>query len=155
MKVFYESKIAKALRVKAIMLFGAVFTAKSESEFTERNYRHEYIHTLQWRSVLGVGFMASVILTDILYLFTSSGYSFFGFLLFPGFYYVWYVMEFLIRFLLIYIKERKGFHASRIKAYRYIVFEQEARYAETSTCSCDFEVMDINFMKYYKRPFEG
>lgn len=154
MKVFYESKIAKALRVKTIMLFGAVFTAISEDRFTERDYRHEYIHTLQWRSLLGVSFMAGIVLWCTLYAITKSPYSMFGLMTFPMLYYVWYVLEFIIRFSVLFIVEREGFRATWKKAYRSVVFEQEAYDKETSTCSSDFEMFNVNFMKYYKKLFK-
>ncbi len=105
---------------RAINLFGVLFV-RGNARINERTIRHEAIHTAQIAEVM----IASVPFALLLWLFTNV---WLGLLLFIASYYLWYVIEWLIRL-------PKG------NAYRNISFEKEA-YANQD---------DLSYLKSRKR----
>lgn len=129
-KIYYNSKIAKLLfnKCHTIALMAWVFIKWSKKEVDQSIINHECIHARQW-----------IELTTVFGLLIWVGLLIFGFsawwmLLASIAYYVLYVLEFIIRLLLLTIfmlcnNVNNSINISE-KAYMGISFEQEARLAE-------------------------
>lgn len=123
-KVFYESWIAKHLLFASyttITLFAWVFTKWSEEEARQSTINHECVHARQWIELT----VASGLLIWLgMLLF---GYSAWWLTVSALTFYVWYVVEYLIRRLIgLFRSSENGQKA----AYRLVSFEQEARLSE-------------------------
>jgi hypothetical protein len=95
-------------KFKAIMLFGVVFY--KGSKLTQTQYNHEFYHMMQWRDVTTIVAVPLV--------FISAMFGWFWLLAIPLIYYVIYILEWLIR--LVIVKDA-------IEAYKSISFERDAR----------------------------
>lgn len=111
---------------KCINLFGILFV-KNNAKIDEVTINHEKIHTAQIKEVM----MASVPFALLLWLFTNV---WLGLLLVIASYYLWYVIEWLIRL-------PKG------NAYRNISFEREA-YDNDENLSYLKNRKRFNFLNY-------
>lgn len=81
----------------AMNLFGIIF-ARNGKRVTDKLLNHEYIHTLQMKEMLYIGF------------------------------YIWYLIEWIVRVILITARaEEHSIGAICLKAYETISFEVEAR----------------------------
>ncbi len=115
---------------KAMNLFGVLFV-RGNARIDDITLNHEKIHSAQIAEVM----IASVPFALLLWLFTNV---WLGLLLFIASYYLWYVIEWLIRL-------PKG------NAYRNISFEQEA-YANQDNLSYLKNRKRFDFAKYIKKP---
>ena len=114
---------------KAINLFGVLFV-KNNARIDEVTINHESIHSAQIAEVM----IASVPFALLLWLFTNV---WLGLLLVIASYYLWYVIEWLIRL-------PKG------NAYKNISFEREA-YANQDDLSYLKNRKRFDFAKYIKK----
>ena len=114
---------------KAINLFGVLFV-KNNAKIDEVTINHESIHSAQIAEVM----IASVPFALLLWLFTNV---WLGLLLVIASYYLWYVIEWLIRL-------PKG------NAYKNISFEREA-YANQDDLSYLKNRKRFDFAKYIKK----
>lgn len=120
-KVFYESWIAKHLlfaNYTTITLFAWVFTKWSEKEARQSTINHECVHARQWIELT----VASALLLWIGLL--VFGYSAWWLILSALTFYIWYVLEFLVKWFY------GIFVADKYNAYNNISFEREARLSE-------------------------
>lgn len=119
-KVFYESWIAKHLlfaNYTTITLFAWVFTKWSEKEAKQSTINHECVHARQWIELT----VASGLLIWLgMLLF---GYSAWWLLLSAMTFYIWYVLEFVVKWFY-------GSIMGNYNAYKNISFEREARLSE-------------------------
>lgn len=119
-KVFYESWIAKHLLFASyttITLFAWVFTKWSEKEARQSTINHECVHARQWIELT----VASGLLIWLgMLLF---GYSAWWLLLSAMTFYIWYVLEFVVKWFY-------GSIMGNYNAYKNISFEREARLSE-------------------------
>ena len=114
---------------KAINLFGVLFV-KNNAKIDEVTINHESIHSAQIAEVM----IASIPFALLLWLFTNV---WLGLLLVIASYYLWYVIEWLIRL-------PKG------NAYKNISFEREA-YANQDDLSYLKNRKRFDFAKYIKK----
>lgn len=123
-KVFYNSWIAKKLLLdgySTITLFTWVFTKWSENEAAQSTINHECVHARQW---VELAVASSVLLWGGMLVFD---YSAWWLVLSSLTFYIWYVLEYLIRRL---IGLFRGCENGQKMAYRKVSFEREARLAE-------------------------
>lgn len=147
MKVFYNSWIAKVFTMikdySTVMLFGAVFT--EDSSVSERTIYHEQAHAVQYRTL----FCAGLVLALIVSLFTELSWWSVSLILIPVMlFYVWYVIEYIIRLLL---------YRNHYRAYRNIVFEREAVALQFEYQKPEAErkyATAFSFMDFYKSKYE-
>ena len=147
MKVFYNSWIAKVFTMikgySTVMLFGAVFT--EDSSVSERTVYHEQVHAVQYRTL----FCAGLVLALIMSLFTELSWWSVSLILIPiMLFYVWYVIEYIIRLLL---------YRNHYRAYRNIVFEREAVALQFEYQKPEAErkyATAFSFMDFYKSKYE-
>lgn len=147
MKVFYNSCIAKVFTMikdySTVMLFGAVFT--EDSSVSERTIYHEQAHAVQYRTL----FCAGLVLALIVSLFTELSWWSVSLILIPVMlFYVWYVIEYIIRLLL---------YRNHYRAYRNIVFEREAVALQFEYQKPEAErkyATAFSFMNFYKSKYE-
>lgn len=133
-RIIYESKLAKLIlwsRYSTIMLFSIIFTKLKEKKSlsdTGKGYlskeaeNHEMIHVEQYTDLIRLGALISIVAI-------SCGGNLFGWILFAIlFYYILYVSEYLIRFIIELFKFNQGFNIieKSNKAYHNISFEKEA-----------------------------
>ena len=111
---------------KAINLFGVLFV-KNNAKIDEVTINHESIHSAQIAEVM----IASIPFALLLWLFTNV---WLGLLLVIASYYLWYVIEWLIRL-------PKG------NAYKNISFEREA-YANENYSDYSNERKPFSFLNY-------
>ena len=122
-KVFYNNWIAKYLlfnNCTTITLFAWVLTKWSEKEARQSTINHECTHARQW---IELTVASSVLLWGGLLVF---GFSAWWLALAPMVFYVCYIVEAFIRWVI-------GFGKKDYSAYRNISFEQEARLAENDS----------------------
>lgn len=126
-KVFYNSWVAKTLlafsKCHTIMLFGFVFSKQKESEMTQATRNHECVHARQWFEVCAVSG------TLLLALVLVFGISPWWMLLAGVTYYVWYVIEWMLKGIRVSVLGDK-WDCERQSAYHNISFEREARFSE-------------------------
>lgn len=118
---------------KAINLFGVLFV-KNNAKIDEVTINHEFIHSAQIAEMM----IASVPFALLLWLFTNV---WLGLLLVIASYYLWYVIEWLVRLI-----QYRNFD----KAYRNISFEREA-YANQDDLSYLKNRKRFDFAKYIKK----
>ena len=145
-KIYYNSKIAKLVTFMAdfatIMLFGAVFTELSE--LPSRTKYHEGAHIEQYQTLFstGLALMAGIMFTC--FAFNVYGWWMLWLTAIPVFmYYAWYLIEYAVRLIM---------YRDRDKAYRMIVFEQEAYDLENEyrkPCPERRSASSFSFWKYY------
>lgn len=119
-KVFYESWIAKNLLLNnctTITLFAWVFTKWSEKEARQSTINHECTHARQWIELT----VASGLL--IWFGMLLFGYSAWWLILSALTFYIWYVLEFVVKWFY-------GSIMGNYNAYKNISFEREARLSE-------------------------
>lgn len=131
MKVFYNSKLAKALTFMegfgTIMLFGMVFTEKNE--LGGRTLKHEETHCRQYKDMFALGTSISILLLFLMLGFDVRGWWMLALVIIPvGLFYMEYLLEYLILRI-------KGF--GKKEAYRNISLERHAVWiAETWEKPC-------------------
>lgn len=112
-----------SLQIEAIMLFGFIFTDQNFLTIIERN--HERIHISQYLDLLFLGVIISIVISPLLLFETYNFMMLAMLLLFPiCFYYLWYVIEFIIRLFQ---------YRNWSEAYCNICFEREAFRNEDNT----------------------
>lgn len=119
-KVFYESWIAKHLLFASyttITLFAWVFTKWSEKEARQSTINHECVHARQW---IELAIASGLLIWLGMLLF---GYSAWWLLLSAMTFYIWYVLEFVVKWFY-------GSIMGNYNAYKNISFEREARLSE-------------------------
>lgn len=125
--VFYNSLIAKAVlclsKCHTIMLFGFVFSKLKEEEVTQRVRNHECVHARQWFEVAALS--GSVLLAIVLVFGISPWWMLLG----GGIYYVWYVLEWMCKFVW-YSVMIDEWTCDMETPYEAISFEREARLSE-------------------------
>lgn len=147
MKVFYNSWIAKIFTMikgySTVMLFGAVFT--ENSSVSERTVYHEQAHAVQYRTL----FCAGLVLALIVLLFTELSWWSVSLILIPVMlFYVWYVIEYIIRLLL---------YRNHYRSYRNIIFEREAVALQFEYQKPESErkyATAFSFMSFYRKFYE-
>lgn len=126
-KIFYDTFIAWMLLCMSschtIMLFGFVFSKQKSNEMTQATKNHECVHARQWVEVTMLSGMVILALTLIF------GWSAWWMLLSGVAYYVWYIVEWLIKgvYYTIMIDE---WTCDLETPYESISFEREAGKAE-------------------------
>lgn len=131
MKVYYESKLAKWLLWPgySTITFGCfVFTKYSKEEMPTRVLNHEAIHVRQWEEVT----IASLIITFLSALF---GLPPLWMLTSIVIYYIWYLAEYLMRFIywIWHGTKDSEYRSAHEAAYYNISFEGEAYANEAIT----------------------
>lgn len=124
-KVFYNNRIAKSILFdgySVITLFCFVLCRCVKEQAKQYVINHECVHARQWTEIL----IASGLLVWIAVLLGASPW---WFLLCSVTFYIFYVLEFIIRFAVALFSDNKGETAWRA-AYRSISFEQEAQKSE-------------------------
>ena len=126
-KVFYDSWVARMAlyfsKCHTIMLFGFVFSKQKASEMTQATRNHECVHARQWfETTVLVG---SIILSLVLVFNISAWWM----LLSGVVYYVWYVVEWVIRSI-IYSVLNDDWDCTKRNPYKDICFEREACFSE-------------------------
>lgn len=125
--VFYNSWVAKAVlclsKCHTIMLFGFVFSKLREEEVTQRVRNHECVHARQWFEVAALS--GSVLLAIVLVFGISPWWMLLG----GGIYYVWYVLEWMCKFVW-YSVMIDEWTCDIETPYESISFEREARLSE-------------------------
>lgn len=119
-KVFYESWIAKHLLFASyttITLFAWVFTKWSKGEARQSTINHECVHARQW---IELAIASGLLIWLGMLLF---GYSAWWLLLSALTFYIWYVLEFVVKWFY-------GSIMGNYNAYKNISFEREARLSE-------------------------
>lgn len=123
-KVFYDNWLAKHILLagySTITLMAWVFTKLNKEEVQQSTINHECTHARQWIEltvVSGLLIWIALLVWD---------YSACWLVLSALTFYVWYVLEYLVRrFIGIFRNGKNGQKA----AYRLVSFEQEARLAE-------------------------
>lgn len=119
-KVFYESWIAKHLLFKGyttITLLAWVLTAWTKEEAKQSVINHECVHARQW---IELTVAAGALLWLGMLVF---GFSPWCLLIATAVFYVWYIIEAFIRWII-------GFGKKDYSAYHNISFEREAKLAE-------------------------
>lgn len=123
-KVFYDSWIAKHLlfaTYTTITLFSWVFTKWSENEARQSAINHECVHARQWVELTvasGTLLWVGMLVFD---------YSAWWLALSSLTFYIWYVLEYLVRRLIGLFRSCEN---DQKMAYRQVSFEREARLAE-------------------------
>lgn len=124
-KIFYNSWVAKGLlyfsRCHTIMLFGFVFSKQTKEEMTQATVNHECVHARQWAEVTALS--GSLLMIAVL----AAGISPWWVLLSAAVYYLWYVVEWVLRSMVYSVLDDE---CSPTDPYRNISFEREARFAE-------------------------
>lgn len=126
-KVFYDSWVARMVlyfsTCHTIMLFGFVFSTLKEEEITQRVRNHECVHVRQWFETT---VLAGTIILALVLIFNISAW----WMLLSGMvYYVWYVVEWVIRSI-IYSVLNDEYDCKPMNPYKEICFEREARFSE-------------------------
>lgn len=93
--VFYDSWVARMLlyfsSCHTIMLFGFVFSKLKEEEVTQRVRNHECVHARQWFETTA---LAGTIILALVLVFNISAW----WMMLSGIvYYVWYIVEWMIK----------------------------------------------------------
>lgn len=151
MKIIYNSKLARLLlpNFKAILLTLWLLCKKGPEYYSEKFIKHEETHSFQWKCCMFLGvfiWLAFSLAFDTLWLL----------LLIPFTFYIWYCIEYVIRFIIGVVKTPpimkfgfkkwfKGFQEIGHESYRKIVFEQEANAVEDGIVNYEF----LSFFKYY------
>lgn len=151
MKVVYESKIAKIIipTFSAILIFCWLLCKKAKEYYDEEFLKHEETHSYQWKSLMIPG---TVLFSGLAGIFSCPWLV----LLIPLTFYLYYVLEWLVRVIGALIKYHPGFSdgfkkwIKKIRAinhdcYHVIVFEQEANAVEKGLVDYGF----LSFFKYY------
>ncbi len=129
-KVFYDSWVARLLlyfsSCHTIMLFGFVFSKLKEEEMTQRVRNHECVHARQWFEVTAL--IGSILLLVVL----SFGVSAWWLWLSGVSYYIWYVVEWMIKGIN-YTIMYDEWECRLESPYKSISFEREARLAENDS----------------------
>lgn len=117
-KIFYDSWLARMLLFgyHTITIGPFVFSRKTADEMTQETKNHECTHARQWMEVTvsaGILLLAAVLACDL---------SPWWMLLSGIVYYVWYVLEWLVRVAI----HRLRPSGDRKSAYKMISFEREA-----------------------------
>ena len=126
-KIFYDTIIAWMLlcmsKCHTIMLFGFVFSKLKKEEMTQATKNHECVHARQWVEVTMLSGMV------ILALILIFGWSAWWMLLSGAVYYVWYIIEYMIKGIN-YTIMYDEWECRLESPYRSLSFEREARLAE-------------------------
>lgn len=136
------------------MLFGAVFT--ENSYISEATRCHEKTHVEQYQTFLTLGLALAVAAMFVFFAVNICSWWMFLLILIPLLgYYVWYGMEYLVRFISALIKYKfKNIAECNTKAYKSISLEREARdlqYEYQKVCSERKSAYSFSFIKYLKR----
>lgn len=125
-RIYYNSWLAKAILwsgYSTAMFFGKIGTKHDASEpLSERVKRHESIHCEQYWEVTAAMFIVAVILQLIF----GGGW---WLVAVPFMYYVFYFLEAAITWT--YRLFKNGWKEAAEKAYKYSMFEQEAKDGES------------------------
>ena len=125
--VFYNSWVAKAVlclsKCHTIMLFGFVFSKLKEEEMTQRVRNHECVHARQWFETTALA--GTIILALVLVFNISAWWMLLSWL----FYYIWYVIEWMIK-CVNYTIMYDEWTCEMETPYQSISFEREARLSE-------------------------
>lgn len=143
-KTFYESKVAKLLfsGYHTMMLFGFVFSKKSETDYSRKTGRHEQIHVIQYIEL----FIISAVIVSILMMVGCTRWLFpLPFILF----YLLYGIECIISFVHHFFAHgKKSVQDANAKSYRNCAFEMEARANENDPYYLDERKL-CAFVRYY------
>lgn len=151
--IHYNSTIAKIFTFiagfKTIMLFGSVFTERDS--LSKESQEHEFTHCKQYSALVGVGLFAMIGLLFGLLALDCVGWGLFALALIPVFlFYIWYGVEFLIKFCILLCRKMK-FKKAWYEAYSLVSFEQEAvelAFEVYKPCSQRKEYTSMGFLKY-------
>lgn len=148
MKIIYNSKIAKIIipGFKMILIMSLLLCKKGPECYKKEEIKHEECRAFQWKSLCLPGFF--------LWLFLGTTINNLWLLLLTPFtFYIYYGIEWLIRFIGKIIKTPpvikfglkkwlKGFGELSHEAYREIAFEQEAYAVEKG-------FIEYNFLSFF------
>lgn len=141
--IFYNSKVAKWLTIlgttHTITIDFWIFTELPKEKVKQSLINHELTHVQQFQNLMFVGFFIFAA-----FLFLGIG-TWWTFLLCSHLFYVWYCVEWFIRFIIALCDGHRA-DAWRI-AYKGLAFEKEADAMEYITS--DNERRNFGFFKYY------
>lgn len=148
MVIVYNSKLARLIipTFKMILICFVLLCKKDSSYYTENEIDHERCHCKQWFAL----FVLGIVLWLLIGTFSSYWLTLLSIITF----YMWYGVEFLIRFLIkFFIKIKNEGFLTTIKvikdlghsSYREIAFEKEAYAVEKGEVECHY----VSFLHYY------
>lgn len=136
-RFYYDNIIAKILLAfsscHTITIGPFVFSKRNENTLTQEVKNHETCHSYQWIE------LACLIGAIILILQLAVGITGWWYLLAAVFFYIWYGIEFLIK----WAKYRDW-----SKAYKQVSFEQEAYASEHDNNHIENRYMFTSWLKY-------
>ena len=124
--IIYDTFIAwmllKFSKCHTIMLFGLVFSKLKKEEMTQATRNHECVHARQW---VEVTMLSGMVILALILIFGWSAW----WMLLSGFaYYVWYIIEYMIK-CINYTIMYDEWECRLESPYKSISFEREARLA--------------------------
>lgn len=126
-KIIYNSTIAKVLLYFSpcdlIMLFGMVFSKAKKEDVPQGVINHENVHIRQWHEMT---MLSGIIILALVLIF---GISAWWMLLSGVTYYIWYIIEYMCKFVW-YTIMVDDWTCDMETPYQSISFEREARLSE-------------------------
>lgn len=114
-RYFYDSKVADILLClsgcSTIAIGPLVFSKRSEDRIAQVDKNHETVHAVQWTEVTAI-FGLFIFILQLIFSFSAWWY-----LIAPVAYYIWYVLEWLVK--LVILQDSRS-------AYKSVSFEMEA-----------------------------
>ena len=137
--IFYNNNLAKVLYTitgdTTFALGPIIITSLEEGTLGQRTYNHVATYTRQWAELTCISFLI-MILANGFYVSTIINSMLF--------YYIWYIAEYLIRYV---INKVKGLSSTIITS-----FEREARYSEDHP---DYHESGTNLFNWVKYLFKN
>ena len=120
---FFNSKFVKKILPKgycAIMLFGFIFFKKSEDYYDNNTLVcHEGIHISQYKYITVYSLLINLILCCISFSWLNL---IFGVLLSLIAFYIWYVLEFIVKYIVLFVKNL--FWLAKKDKYKILYFKE-------------------------------
>ena len=142
-KVFYECKNFPPSGYSTMMLFGFIFTKKTESEYSGKTKYHEEFHLNQYTDCFGLGLGLAILSAFVLFAFNIVSLWMISLVLLPLFlFYFWYGINFIFQL----IKFRDW-----DTAYKNVIFERQAyKLGEEWYLPCEKQTKytSFSFLKY-------
>lgn len=142
-RVFYECKHFPPPGYSSIMLFGFVFTKKTETQYAGKVKYHEGFHISQYNDCFSLGIVIGLIIMFLLLAFNVISLWMIALIGIPIFlFYLWYGANFILQLI-----REKDWHA----AYRKVIFERQAYALEDEwslPCNQQTKYTSLSFLKY-------
>lgn len=142
-RVFYECKHFPPPGYSSIMLFGFVFTKKTEAEYTGKIAYHEGFHISQYTDCFFLGLVIGILTMFLLFAFNVKSLWMIALIGIPLFlFYLWYGANFILQLI-----KFQDWHT----AYRNVIFERQAYALEDEwilPCNQRKHYTSFSFLKY-------